>query len=259
MNREKLTISTPLLDFTHPQLQTLIISRKWQGLPTHDGIGAVYDFVRDEIEFGYNHTDDIPASDVLKDGYGQCNTKAILLMALLRAIGVPTRFHGFTIDKSLQRGVVPELIYPITPANIIHSWVEIFHDDRWINLEGFILDTAFLDRLKSSFRDVQGFCGYGVGTDNLQNPGINWTGRNTYIQSTAINQDFGLYDSPDEFFATHSQDFPWWKKILFSRILRHWMNRRVRNIRDGGTVAPLPASKCARIPIAQINLARAPS
>ncbi len=41
----------------------------------YDRIGAAYDFVRNEILFGYNRTDAIPATEVLADGYGQCNTK----------------------------------------------------------------------------------------------------------------------------------------------------------------------------------------
>ncbi|MFT5529960.1 MAG: transglutaminase-like putative cysteine protease, partial [Alteromonadaceae bacterium] len=45
--------------------------------------------------------DDISASDVLADGYGQCNTKGNLLMALLRGLGIQCRFQGFTIDQQL--------------------------------------------------------------------------------------------------------------------------------------------------------------
>ena len=112
---------TPLLDFDAAPIQRLIADRGWQSLSQTDRIGAAYDFVRNEILFGYNSDDALPASRVLADGYGQCNTKGTLLMALLRALDVPCRFHGFTIDKRLQRGVVPELVYPLAPANIIHS------------------------------------------------------------------------------------------------------------------------------------------
>ena len=85
---DPLLSSTPLLDFRHPSLAALIADRGWGTLPLHDRIGAIYDFVRNEIDFGYNRADDIPASEVLDDRYGQCNTKGTLLMALLRAVGV---------------------------------------------------------------------------------------------------------------------------------------------------------------------------
>ncbi len=116
---------TRLLDYNSGPIRGLIERRRWHRFGEHDRVGAAYDFVRNEILFGYNRADDIPASEVLADGYGQCNTKATLLMALLRGLGVPCRLHGFTIHKALQRGIVPEATYPIAPAEILHSWVEV--------------------------------------------------------------------------------------------------------------------------------------
>ena len=72
---DPLLVPTKLLDFDAAPLAHLIGNRSWRGLSEHDRIGAAYDFVRNEIAFGYNRADDIPASEVLSDGYGQCNTK----------------------------------------------------------------------------------------------------------------------------------------------------------------------------------------
>ncbi len=229
---ETLLTETPLLDYNTKAIQNLIAQRGWRDLPTYDRIGAVYHFVKDEIKFGYNRKDALPASHILQDGIGQCNTKGVLLMALFRGIGIPCRLHGFTIKKQLQRGVVPELIYPITPDNIIHSWVEIYNGDQWINLEGFILDADYLTALQSKFKTQTTLCAYGVGTNNLQKPMVNWQGVNTYIQKTGINQDFGVFADPDRFFAAHSQDMSPVKQILYQLILRHWMNKRVAKIRS---------------------------
>lgn len=102
-----LLTATPILDFGAAPIAQLIDGRGWRDLSDCDKIGTVYDFVRNEIAFGYNRADDIPASEVLSDGYGQCNTKGTLLMALLRGVGIKCRIHGFTIHKGLQRGVVP--------------------------------------------------------------------------------------------------------------------------------------------------------
>ena len=92
---------TPLLDFQHPDIERLIADRRWPALSLQDRIVAIYDFVRDGIAFGYDEADDLPASRVLADGLGQCNTKGTLLVALLRAAGVRCRLHGFMIDKAL--------------------------------------------------------------------------------------------------------------------------------------------------------------
>jgi len=90
---------TLLLDYNHPSIKNLIQQKEWLKLSDIEKVKQIYNFVRDEIQFGYNSSDSIPASTVLNNGYGQCNTKATLLMALLRAVKIPTRLHGFTIDK----------------------------------------------------------------------------------------------------------------------------------------------------------------
>lgn len=231
--KDPLLAPTPLLNFEHPSIAELADNRGWRALPMHDRIGAVYDYVRNEIAFGYNRADDISASEVLADGFGQCNTKGTLLMALLRAVGVRCRLHGFTVHKELQRGVVPELVYPIAPEEIIHSWVEVETETDWANLEGFILDAEFLSALQSTFYDTPSLCGYAAGTDCLQAPPVEWTGSDTYIQETGIVQDFGTFDAPDDFYIHHRQSFSLMKDFLFRHLIRHWMNARVRRIRTG--------------------------
>ena len=241
-------LETPLLDFSEPDIQRLIAERGWAKLPQKERIGAVYDFVRNDVLFGYNEDDALPASRVLAGGYGQCNTKGTLLMALLRSLGVPCRFHGFTIDKGLQRGVVPELVYPLAPRNILHSWVEVSFEDRWINLEGFILDDGVLTALRERFPDRDSLCAYGAGTDCLQAPGVEWTGEDTFIQKTGITHDFGIYDAPDDFYAEHRQ-LSGLRGFLYRKFVRHWMNRRVAAIRRG-SVPTIPGGDANLVPAA---------
>ena len=224
---------TRLLDFEHTAIAGLITDRGWKDLAQHEQIGEVYDFVRNESAFGYNRADDIPASRVLADGYGQCNTKGTLLMALLRGVGVRCRLHGFTIHKELQRGVVPEIVYPIAPDEILHSWVEAETEEGWVNLEGFILDESFLGTLQVTFAGSESLCGYGAGTSCLSAPPVAWTGGDTYIQKIGIARDFGTFDAPDDFYRDHRQAFGILRDWLFRKVIRHWMNARVRAIRSG--------------------------
>lgn len=223
---------TPLLDFRANTIQSLVATRGWSDLTAYDKIGAAYDYVRDDIQFGYNADDALPASRILADGYGQCNTKATLLMALLRAVGISCRLHGFTIDKGLQRGVVPELVYPLAPRNILHSWVEVQYEGAWVDLEGFILDQGILRSLQTHFQGRKNLCAYGAGTSNLTAPDVTWRGESTYIQRSGINHDFGVFDAPDAFYQTHRQLLGM-RGFIYRRVIRHWMNRRVANIRAG--------------------------
>ena len=227
-----LLAATPLLDVHHPDIEALVDRRGWRALPLYDRIGAVYDFVRNEIAFGYNEGDELPASSVLADGIGQCNTKSTLLMALLRAVGIPCRFHGFTINKPLQKGAITGLAYWLAPQRIIHSWVEVSLEGRWIALEGFILDATYLASLQRRFPQARRFCGYGAATPDLSAPGVEWRGQDTYIQKEGIADDFGVFDSPDAFYARHGSNLSGIKRWLYERAIRNAMNRNVVRIRE---------------------------
>jgi len=224
--------ATKLLDFNHKSIQEIIKDKKWQNLNKIEQVKSIYNFVRDDILFGYNSSDEIPASQVLTDGYGQCNTKATLLMALLRTVGIPNRIHGFTIDKALQKGAITGIWYKLSPQNILHSWVEVYVNDKWYFLEGVIIDKTYLNKLqKKNANCTTSFCGYGVYTEDLQNPVIDWNLNNTFIQEKGINQDFGLFDTPDDFYSKHSQKLGKVVKFMYKYFIRHLMNENVNKIR----------------------------
>ena len=103
---DKYLKETKMLDYSNANIQQLIRERGWKNINEFERLKSIYDFVRDEILFGYNIDDNVPASKVLADGYGQCNTKGTLFMAILRACNIPCRVHGFTIDKKLQKGAM---------------------------------------------------------------------------------------------------------------------------------------------------------
>jgi len=226
---------TRLLDYASPAIAALIHDRGWLRLEGEARIRAAYEFVRDGIAFGYNTADNLPASQVLADGYGQCNTKGTLFMALLRALGIPCRLHGFTIDKRLQHGAVTGVFYLLAPREILHSWIEVHLIGRWINFEGFILDRLYLSALQARFDNTGAFCGYGVATDDFRAPPVDWTGNDTYIQHKGIVRDLGVFDDPDAFYCRHGTNLAGWKRRLFENWVSHVMNRNVARIRGGST------------------------
>jgi len=223
---------TALLDFDDPRIISLVESRRWTRLPVQDRIGAVYNFVRDEIPFSYNTSDDLPASVVLTDGYGQCNTKTTLLMALLRATGIGCRLHGATIDKILQHGVMVAPMYWFAPRSIIHTWTEVAVGGHWVALEGVIVDTGFLQGVRAKTGQSSGpLLGYGIGTEDLGDPPVDWDGTDTFIQATGINNDLGVFDDPDDFYRRHGVNARGVKGWLYRNIMRKAMNKRVNSIR----------------------------
>lgn len=224
---------TKMLDYSSKSIQDLVQEHHWNDLEDFEKIKEIYNYVRDEILFGYNIDDAIPASKVLEDGYGQCNTKGTLFMALLRSVNVPCRIHGFMIDKKLQKGAMTGFVYRSAPKDIFHSWVEVYLDDTWYELEAFILDKRYLNNLQRSNSNCTGaFCGYGVAVNDFQHPTIDFDRNNTYIQSEGITQDFGIYDCPDDLLKEHHQQMSPFKRFLYQHVGRHLMNKQVKKIRN---------------------------
>lgn len=60
----------------------------------------------------------------------------------------------------------------------------------------------------------------------------------TFSSGPRIVKDFGIYDSPDEFYGENGENLTGVKSILFKYVVRRLMNRNIRRIRtnaDSGT------------------------
>ena len=91
----------------------------------------------------------------------------------------------------------------------------------------------YLQKLQEKNSTCSGaFCGYGVAVKDFRNPVIDFNRNNTYIQSEGINQDFGVYDSPDELLKEHHQEMSLIKNFVYKNFGRHLMNRNVKKIRN---------------------------
>jgi transglutaminase-like putative cysteine protease len=225
---------TRLLDFDSLSIQKLLKERGWEKIQRKKArIEAVYQFVRDEIAYGYNEQVLVKASEVLSQGYGQGITKSILLMALLRGVGIPCRYHAFTVDKILQRGILKGAGYKLQRTQMYHSWVEIFFEKEWICIEGHIVDKPYIEKLQALFPDYMGsFYAYGLAVLNFRNPPNKWEGNHTYVQSRAIEDDLGIFDCPDDFFARYPDADTFCKKYAYRKLIRPVLNKNIKAIRE---------------------------
>lgn len=224
---------TKKLNYQSQRLQELIKNKKWNGLDEYEKIESVYDFVQNEILFGYNREDTLTAEQVLIDGYGQCNTKATLLMALLRGVGMPCRLHGFEVSKEFQRGATTGLISFFAPDYFIHTWAEVYYNNQWLALEGVITDKRYFNVIKKKYKHKTGeFRRFAIATKDLSSHTIDWNGEATYVQNAAIVTDLGIWNNPDEFFLKYAQDFSKLKHFMYVHLGRKIMNHNVKRMRN---------------------------
>lgn len=229
----KLIKETKMLNYTSYKLEQLITTNNWKDIDEYEKIKYIYEYVQNEILLGFNSSDLLTAEQVLVDGYGQCNTKATLLMALLRGVGVPCRIHGFEVSKYFQQGTTTGLVSLLAPKYIIHTWVEVYYNKQWLALEGVITDKKYLAAVKSKYKDIEGeFKKYAISTSDFKNLTVNWKGNSTYVQSASIINDLGVFNSPDDFFSKYNQHLSKLKNFMYVNIGRKIMNRNVKKMRN---------------------------
>lgn len=226
---------TKMLNFKADEISDLISVRGWRELDEFHKIKVTYEFVQNEVLFGYNKNDTLTATEVLADRIGQCNTKATLLMALLRGIEIPCRLRGLEVSKDFQKGATSGIIAVLAPKRIVHTWVEVYYNGNWIALEGVITDKKYLNSLKAKYGGESGkFMRYAVATENLSELSVDWVGKDTFVQREAVVHDYGVFVSPDAFFAKNKQALCKVKEFLYAYIGRKVMTRNVAKIRNRG-------------------------
>lgn len=225
--------ATRMLNYDNKLIQQLITEKKWRALDEYHQIVEIYDFVQNDIRLGYNKNDLLQATDVLKEQIGQCNTKATLLMALLRAVGIPCRLHGFAVNKDFQATVIPRIVMKFVPDKIVHTWVEVRYQDEWTILEGVIVDFEYIQAVQLQTNVTTGpFYNYAIAIEKIETLISGWSGKSTFVQSTSIVEDYGVFDSPDTFFKKYNQNLSPIKAFLYAYCIRKVMNRNVKRIRD---------------------------
>jgi len=97
----------------------------------------IFYFMRDEIPFGFGLHDPATetASRTLRRGYGDCGSKTNLQVALLRAVGIPARYHYVRAKGDILKGFFPKFIFDRFPVDAGHFWCECYVSGRWIACE----------------------------------------------------------------------------------------------------------------------------
>ena len=96
---------------------------------------SLFYFVRDSIRYNLYmisvFIEDFKASRILEWGKGYCVQKAVLLAALGRAAGIPSRL----VFAKIKNYRVPDRVFEMLQTNIFprHGYNQFFLDGRWIS------------------------------------------------------------------------------------------------------------------------------
>jgi transglutaminase-like putative cysteine protease len=125
---------TELIDSTTPQVVALAADLR-RDTPAETG-RALFNWVRDTIRYdplaAFDGRDLYRASLVIERRRGFCIQKAVALVALCRAAGIPSRL-GFADVKNHQ---IPPGLFKLMGTNlfVFHGYAELFLDDRFVKV-----------------------------------------------------------------------------------------------------------------------------
>jgi Transglutaminase-like superfamily len=195
---------------------------------------AIHDYVQ-RMPFGcVPDFRNLAASDVIGIGHGDCHTKGILFVALMRCAGLAARLRFVTLPTRFLNGMIDT-----GSATMTHAIGEVYMAGAWQQVDTYVVDTEFGNAARAKLRAQGRKLGYGVhmlGATHWDATG------DAHGQSTPADPDslpvvdWGVDDDVQSFYADEEH-----------AALRHtfgvrvkWMlgaqlvNRKVAQIRKGG-------------------------
>lgn len=192
-----------LSDYDHPLVKNTALEIT-KGLETvEEKIAAIFYYVRDEIKFQFPDEGDlVTASQIIKFGYGQCNNKTTLSLALCKAIGLRARVHFSLIKKEIQRGLITGLFYWKIPEKISHSWLEVLVNNKWVKIDSYINDKEFYLAGKRKLREKGWNLGYSIACSINESSSELNLNNEQFVQMDAVTDDHGIYEDPMDYYRS---------------------------------------------------------
>ena len=159
------------------------------GTPKEAAVKIFY-FVRDEIPWmpGFST---VKASSILKKKKGQCCNKTNLQVALLRAVGIPARYHQVRVKKEWHKALtlgMPSSAFNRLPEVLpFCSYCECYLADKWVACESVEDKALYEAALKEG------------SVTREQVPTIDWDGeKDLVVRNPWIAEDVGVFPSFDD-------------------------------------------------------------
>ncbi|MDB5859211.1 MAG: hypothetical protein JWQ76_2900 [Ramlibacter sp.] len=180
------------------------------------------------------------AREVIDTGRGDAPDKATLLVAMLRAAGIPARLRYVLVDGDILRGLTTRVRQAARPL------VEMWLHGRWLRTDTYIFDAAYMAAARQRLKEQGWDWGFGIHVGGA----MLWDGYESAFvggvptkEDPLVLGDLGVYHDPLEFVnspayrALRSR----FARLLHFNILSPGMQRGIRRLRDGGPPsAPMP-------------------
>jgi transglutaminase-like putative cysteine protease len=179
-------ITTPMCDHDHPLVQETARRVVADGQTEQEKAILIFNFVRDSIRFSVAFSKS-KASQILRQGYGECITKTNVQVALLRAVGIPARMRWVMAQAKVLTGLVaPVMLWSMKP-DASHFWTECYLGDHWVSCEALLDKPLYEGMLKQGL----------ITKDQI--PTIDWDGeKDLILLKPWITSDRGYVASADD-------------------------------------------------------------
>ncbi len=131
---EKYLRPTKFIDFNEPEVQEFVNSCIREDCDTNENMIRLYYKVRDSIIYNASdmlfETPFFKASSTIERGFGFCIPKAILLAAVARAIGVPSRLSFVDVTNHIASERILERLQ--TNVFVFHSYTDLYLNGKWV-------------------------------------------------------------------------------------------------------------------------------
>jgi transglutaminase-like putative cysteine protease len=139
--------------------------------------------------------------DVLAAGRGDAPEKALLLVAMLRAAGLPARMRYICVRGEILRGIASSAREAFRPL------VEVWLQGRWLQDDTYIFDAAYMAAARQKLKGRGWDWGYGIHVDGAMlwdGYGSAYVGGAPTAGNPMVVGDLGVYSDPLQFLASRS-------------------------------------------------------
>jgi hypothetical protein len=174
--------STPLLDLSDPKLRLKARSLTQLAHSDRQKALAIYAFVK-RLPYAKRVKLEYPkARHVIEQRSGDGDDKATLLVAMLRATGIPARIRYMEMKGIMLRGLVPSQ----TPPDAARPLAEIWLEGRWVRTDTYIFDASYVAAALRSMRSRGWKYGWGLHVE----ADLLWNGKDdAFLGGRATEED----------------------------------------------------------------------